>query len=99
MKKTIITKGLTLGSMIKLLFFGFLIPFFLFGIGVGIAAYMGVDTVMLNDQYVYGIPGLLTGIALGVFASAIASVLYGLIAFIGLWLWTRLSTVELTYKE
>lgn len=99
MKKTITTKGLTLGSIIKLLFYGFLVPILPIGIGVGISAFLGHDTVMLYNQYVHGASGLLTGIVLGVILPAFMAAIYGLLAFIGIWIWTRFTTIDLSYKE
>lgn len=97
--KTIITRGLSAGSLFKLLFFGSFIPLFLLGVISGISAYMGYNAIMLNEQYVYGSTGLLTGIAFGIISPFIFSILMWILLVIGLWLWTRFTTIDLTYKE
>ncbi len=98
--KTITTRGLSFGSVIKFLYIGFAIPLFLIGLGLGIAAYMGSEVVMLNDTYVYGLKGLLTGIiGFGILLPLILSLVYGIILFIGQFLWTRFSSFDLMFKE
>ena len=98
--KTIITKGLSFGSILKFLYIGLAIPLFLLGVGFGIAAYTGSSIVMLNDTYVYGMKGLLTGvIVFGILLPLLLSISYGIIIFIGQFLWTRFSSFNLTFKD
>lgn len=93
------TRGLSAGSLFKLLFFGFLIPVFIWGLGCGIAAYFGYNTVMFNDAYVHGATGFVTGLILGLVLPLILSIVNWVILVIGLWLWTRFKTIDLKFKE
>lgn len=97
--KTITTRGLAAGSLFKLLFLGSFIPFFLFGVLAGIGAFFGQDYVMVNDNYQYGILGLIWGIVIGILLPLLLSALVWILLFIGLWLWTRFKPIDLTYKE
>jgi len=97
--QTILTRGLSAGSLYKLLYIGLVIPLSLFFLFCAIASYFGFSTVSLNGDYVFGIKGLITGCVLGIiFPIIFAGLLWCLIAF-GLWVWTRLSRLTLTIKE
>lgn len=96
---TIKTHGLTAGSLYKLLYLGSLIPLFLLGLGCGIAAFFGSDTVMFNDHFIYGAQGLIGGIVFGLIFPAIFAAVNWVILVVGLWLWTRFKTIDLKYKE
>ena len=97
--KTIESKGLSAGSLYKLLFIGLLTPLFIFGLGCGIASYFGYSTVSFNDQHVYGLKGLLTGCVIGIMLPIMmAAFLWCLTAF-GIWVWTRFKKINLTLKE
>lgn len=93
------TRGLSAGSLFKLLFCGLIIPLFVFGLICGIAAFFGSDTVSFNDQFVHGGTGLLAGVILGVVLPAVLSAVLWVILEIGLWLWTRFAWITLKFKE
>lgn len=97
--KTFKTKGLTFKSLYKLFYIGSAVPIFLLGLGAGIAAYLGSDTVMLNDVYVYDLKGLLTGVGMGILIPFILALPSAIFNGIGQWLWTRFRSFNLTYKE
>lgn len=97
--QTIKSRGLSAGSLFKLLFFGLLIPLFLFCTACGIASYFGYSTITLNNQFVYGGEGLLAGIIMGLVFPLIMSFILWILISIGLWIWTRFRTIDLTIKE
>lgn len=97
--KTIETRGLSAGSLYKLLFIGLVIPLFFFSLCCGIASLFGYDTVSFNNQYVHGIQGLVVGLVLGIILPAIMSAFLWVPMIIGIWLWTRVKTLTLNLKE
>ena len=60
------------------------------GLIAGIASLFGARTVTLNDRVVTGLPGLLTGIVIGVVGPAMSAFVFCLMAGVGLWLYSRL---------
>lgn len=97
--KTLETHGLAAGSLFKLLFIGLLVPIFIFSLGCGIAAFFGHATVSFNGAYLFGFKGLIGGTVLGlVLPILMAAFLWCLIAF-GIWVWTRVRTINLTLKD
>lgn len=98
MNKISVSK-LSFTSIFKLLFVGLVIPFFLFGIGCGVAAFLGCNTVTLNGANVYGLEGLLTGLFLGLLLPAIFSILFTVLMSFGLWVYFRFSSLYLCYES
>ena len=97
--KTISTRGLSAGSLYKLLFIGLLTPLFIFGLACGVASFFGYSTVTFNGEHVYGLKGLIVGSIIGITLPVLmAAFLWCLIAF-GLWVWTRMKTINLTLKD
>jgi len=97
--KTIESRGLSAGSLYKLLFIGLLIPLFIFSVACGVASFFGYSTVTFNDQQVFGLKGLIVGSILGIVIPVImAAILWCLMAF-GVWAWTRVRKINLTIKE
>ena len=92
-------KRLSFGTLFKLLFIGMLIPLFLFGFLCGIAALFGANTVTINDVNVYGIQGLLAGMAIGLLLPAVFAMLFSLVLGIGLWMYSLFKTLIITYKK
>jgi len=97
--QTIQSKGLSAFSLLKLLFIGLLIPIFVFAFACGIASLFGAQMVMLNNQYVFGWKGLITGAIIGVILPGILSFIFWIIMGLGLWIFTRFSTIKLSIKE
>lgn len=97
--QTIQSKGLSAFSLLKLLFIGLLIPIFVFALACGIASLFGAQTVMLNNQYIFGWKGLITGAIIGVILPGILSFIFWIIMGLGLWIFTRFSTIKLSIKE
>lgn len=97
---TLQTRGLSAGSLFKFLFCGSLIPFFLFGLVCGIAAFFGHEAVTLNGKYVFGLAGLLGGLAIGVILPGIFSAIFWIIIFIGSRIWSLLfGPLNLKFKD
>src|SRR5579871_2511531 len=97
--KTIETRGLSAGSLYKLLFIGLLPPIFIFSFACGMASLFGYSTVTFNDHYVYGLKGLVTSILLGIFIPIILSAFLWCLISIGVWIWTSIKKINLTLKD
>lgn len=97
--KTLTTRGLSAGSLYKLLYIGLAIPFFIIGLATGLAAFFGKDAVTYNDQYVYGVKGLIVGVVSGILSPILTAIGLWILMMIGIWLWTRFKPIDLTYKE
>jgi hypothetical protein len=96
---TVKTRGLSAGSLFKVLFCGLLIPIFLFGLGCGIAAFFGADVVTFNHVHVHGLEGLIVGAIVGLFVPTVLAGFLWLIMIVGLWIWTRFSPINLRFKD
>jgi len=96
---TLKTHGLSGGSLYKILYLGLLFPMLVFGLGCGIAAYLGHSTVKFNEQNVFGLEGLLVGTVLGIVLPIFLSAGLWVLMSIGIWVWTRLGPIQLTLKD
>lgn len=92
-------KGLSAGSLYKLLFAGLFPLIFLFCISCGIAGFFGYNTVSINGVYVYGFKAVLAAFILGIALPALLSAFLWIIMIVGLWLWSHVRKITLTIKE
>lgn len=97
--QTIESKGLSKGSLFKLLFTGLFPLIFILGVGCGIAALAGYSTVTLNNQYVFGMKGLITGVIIGLVLPIVMASFMWVIMAIGIWIWTRFKRITLIVKD
>lgn len=92
------TKGLTAGSIFKILLLGFLFSLGPLFIIAAICSYFGAQVLTLNGVYVVGLKGLITGIIMApLFPLLFASIFFIFIAF-GLWLYTRFRELNIKIK-
>lgn len=97
--QSIQSRGLTAGSLYKVLCVGLLIPLFILGVAFGIASYFGASVVAQQGVYVYGLKGLVTGMIFGIILPIILSAVLWVVIGVGIFLWTRVKTLTLNIKE
>lgn len=98
MLQTIPTKGLSFGTVFKILFLGTL-----FSVGpllmiAGICSYFGAQVLTLNGIYVTGLKGLIVGIVMAPIFSLITAILLGILITLGLWIFTRFKNLMINIK-
>lgn len=97
-KKTVISKGVTFGSLFKIFFLGL---FFSLGIPLlvlGVLAMLGNHIFFWDNQVILGLKGLLFGIVLAPSIAITMGFLLSAIVGFGLWLYTRLFFLRVTFK-
>lgn len=98
MLQSLQTRGLSAGSIFRILFIGLLYSMGPLLIIAAIFSYFGAHVITFNSAYVTGLKGLLTGIIMvPLFPLLFSSVLFIFITF-GLWLYTRFSDFKITIK-
>lgn len=97
--QTIKSRGLSALSLYKLLCCGLFVPIFLFALGCGIASMFGYSTVSFNGEFVYGMQGMIVSVVLGLLLPIFMAFFLWIIIGIGVWLWTRFRTIDLSIKE
>lgn len=96
---TLSTRGLSAGSLFKVLYIGLFFPLLFFGVGCGIASYTGHTTVTFNGQNVYGVQGLVVGTVLGLVMPIIMAALMWIVMVISTRIWTLFARINLTVKD
>ena len=81
-------RRLTIGTIFKLVAIGTSIPIIGFSVLCGILALNGMQTVTVNGSYVTGGTGLVAALIIGPLFWLIMTVIFGLGAFISLWLFS-----------
>ncbi len=89
-KRTVPLARLSMGSVMKLLFIANVTVWGLFGLGVGIAALVGADTVTWNEEPVRGLTGFLGALGIAAILCFLATAVTGLLAYLGIWLYGRI---------
>lgn len=97
--QTISCRGLSVGSLFKILFIGLLIPIFLISVIYGVFALFGFDTVTFDGKHVYGIVGLLVALVIGIVLPSIMSAVLWLLILLGVWVYTRFRPITLKLKD
>jgi hypothetical protein len=98
MLQSIQTKGLSIGTIFKILFIGTIFSVGPLWIIAGICSFFGAHAISLNGETVIGLKGLITGIIMApVFSLIFACVLFLFISF-GLWLYTRFKNFNINIK-
>jgi len=99
MDRKITSKGITAGSLFKILFIGHAFSFGLLVILMGVLSFFGYETVFLQGNPVFGVTGLISG----VFSAAIFALLFSFInwifIFTGNWIFTRFRTYDIEIHE
>jgi hypothetical protein len=91
-------RRLSFFSVFKILFIGLLLPLFVFGLVCGLAAMGGANTVSINGQPIYGIQGLLGGLAIGVFLPLFFAFLFSILVGVGLWVYSKFKTMHIAFR-
>lgn len=99
MSRSIQCRGLTASSLFKYLFIGGFFSLGLFILACAVAAGFGYHTVIFNEVPVVGVKGFLLGLAFMPLFSLIFAVVNWILLGIGMWIWTRLSHIELHYNS
>lgn len=96
MKIKITPRGITLGSLFKIIFVGYLgglLPVFIYG---GYLALMGdASVVSIGGQAQTGFTGLLSSLIMWPIGSAMFAVLSWICIVVGLYFYTRLSSISI----
>jgi len=99
MKRKITSRGITAGSLFKILFIGHAFSFGMLVFLMGVLSFFGYETVLLQGNPVFGVTGLMSG----VFTAAIFALLFSFINWVfilfGNWLYTRFLTYEVVVNE
>ncbi len=98
--RTVPLARLSMGSVMKLLFIANVMVWVPFGLGVGIAALVGADTVTWNEEPVRGMAGLLGGLGIAGMFCFLGTAVAGLLGTLGIRLYGRVRPeAELVYFE
>ena len=98
--QTVPLAGLSMGSVMKILFIANVMIWAPFGLGIGIAALVGADTVTWNEEPVRGLAGLLGGLGIAGMFCFLGTAVTGLMATLGIRLYGRVRPqAELVYFE
>ena len=97
--KTIEIRRLAATSIYKLLFIGLFPPLFLTWLYWGIRSSLGHSTLQFNDQYVYGIKGLLIALACGIVLPVIVAFFLSCLIELGMWLWSKFAKIKISFYE
>jgi len=99
MKQKIRSKGLTAGSLFKVIWIGFLFSIGPIMLMVGIMSLLGHNVIFFEGKPVIGVEGLLSSLVLlPVFATFFTVTLWVMLS-IGCWIYSRFASMELTYKS
>ena len=101
MSKTIETRvtRLTAGTVFRLVGVGLVCSMVPFSLLMGVFALFGAETVEWDGKPITGINGLLLSPAIGLFISAIFTLIMGTAIAIGLWIYSFFSPLEISYRE
>lgn len=98
MKKEIVTKGLSAGSLFKVVLIGLGLSIGLLIILAGLLSIFGAETIEWNDKPVTGLSGFLLSLIMApVFVGVFSSMIW-LFLVVGNWLYTRVKTVTIRYR-
>lgn len=97
--QTIQSRGLTAGSLYKLLCCGLFAPIFLFAFGCGIASMLGYSTVSFNGEFVYGVQGMIVSLVIGTVLPVVMAFFLWVVIGFGVWVWTKFKKINLSVKE
>lgn len=98
MLQSIQTKGISLGSIFKILFLGLLFSLGPLFIIAAVCSYFGFHVLSLNHVYVTGLKGLITGLIMAPAFPLLFAVLFCLFIKLGLWVFTRFTSLAIYFK-
>ena len=99
MTQSLTIRHLTTGTVFKLVAIGSvfsLVPFFLM---LGVLSAMGNGSMQWNGQALVGMKALLLSPVLGLVAALLATLFFGTLLSLGLWLFSLIRPIQLQYFE
>jgi hypothetical protein len=99
MKETVNTRGLSAGSLFKIVFVGYFLSLGPILLLFGVLSIFGSETVRLNDEPVKGIAGFLLSLVMIPIFVVAASVITWLLLASGNWLYTRWRNITISYTD
>jgi hypothetical protein len=96
---TVAVKRISVGSVYKLFAVGLAFGMVPLGLFFGVLAFFGANTVTWNGRHLTGIAGLFGGPLIGVFLSLLFTALVGSLCAFGLWLYSLLRPLQISYKQ
>ena len=99
MDRKITSKGITAGSLFKILFIGHAFSFGLLVILMGVLSFFGYETVFLQGNPVFGVTGLISGIFMAGLFALLFSFFNWIFIFTGNWVYTRFRTYDIAIHE
>jgi hypothetical protein len=99
MDRKITAKGLSAGSLYKILFIGHAFSMGLLIVCMGVFSLFGFETVHIEGVPAVGLKGLLTAIVVAAVFSLVFSFLNWLFILIGNWVYTRFRSYEIVVNE
>jgi hypothetical protein len=97
--KELTVRRLSTPTVYCLFFVGLLcgaLPIFLM---LGVLSYFGISTLTWNDKPLTGVSALLGGPFIGLFIALLGTAFFGTIAAVGLWIYSKFSTLKIQYEE
>jgi hypothetical protein len=96
---TIITKGLSASTLLKIIFIGLSISIGSFSLVAGISSLFGAQTVVVFGEVKTGVMGLVYSLLIGVPFLIISTFFVWISILFGNWVYTRFQNISITYKE
>lgn len=95
---TVTVGRVSVGSVYKIVTVGMVCGMVPVGLLFGILAFFGAKTVTWNGHHLTGIAGLVGGPLVGAFVAVPFAALVGTVCALGLWLYSLLRPLQLSYK-
>lgn len=90
---------LSTGSIFKLWFLGTSAAHLVYGVGIGVAALFGSNTVRWGSEPITGIWGLLLALGIAIFSTVVCSVFFGACSLIPLYFYSKKWPIRLTARR
>jgi hypothetical protein len=99
MNRKITARGITAGSLFKILFIGHAFSFGLLVFLMGVLSFFGHETMFLQGNPVFGVTGLVSGILAAAIFALLFSFINWVFIFTGNWIYTRFRTYVIEVHE
>ena len=99
MFEEMVVSRLSVKTLFKLIAVGLLISMGIFGAVMGIAGFFGANTVWVNGVNVYGYKALIMGPVIGISTAILFTLFLGVMIALGLWIYSKFSTITLVTKS
>ena len=94
----LVVARLSAGSIFKIVGIGLLCSLLPFTVAMGCTAYFGFNTLSWNNEPATGTAAIFAAPFIGLFLVAIFTMFMGCAITLGLWLYSFVSPIELSYK-